>query len=323
MKVSLITTILNEEKSIGLMLDSVAIQTQLPDELVIVDAGSTDRSLEIIESFNKRHKNIKINLITKPGVNRSEGRNLAIEKSQYQIITATDAGCELDKDWLKNVTVSFKNKDVQVVAGKYEIKSNKISFLVPAINASVDFQKVDPANFLPSSRSIAFRKNAWKHVGGYPEKLNTAEDLVFAQKLHQHHLKQDYADQAIVYWYPPQSFRKIVKQFYNYAYGDGRAGLESKHSQLYIAKTFILFVFIWLFLSFYISINQLIVFYLLIILLLSVKKLNHSLYKKFLKNNFILVMLVNFSWVIILFPITLFGFWLGWSKRIINYHEKK
>ena len=39
--------------------------------------------------------------------------------------------------------------------------------------------EVDPATFLPSSRSVAFRKAAWAAVGGYPEWLDYCEDLVF------------------------------------------------------------------------------------------------------------------------------------------------
>ena len=37
--------------------------------------------------------------------------------------------------------------------------------------------------FLPSGRSIAFKKSAWKEVGGYPENLYTGEDTLFDLKL--------------------------------------------------------------------------------------------------------------------------------------------
>ena len=40
-------------------------------------------------------------------------------------------------------------------------------------------EEIDPARFLPSSRSVAFTRRAWEQVGGYPEWLDYCEDLVF------------------------------------------------------------------------------------------------------------------------------------------------
>ena len=51
MKVSLIVTALNEEDSIGGLLDSVTGQIKIPDEVIIVDAGSTDNTVQLIEEF--------------------------------------------------------------------------------------------------------------------------------------------------------------------------------------------------------------------------------------------------------------------------------
>jgi glycosyltransferase involved in cell wall biosynthesis len=51
MKVSLVTTVLNEEKTIEKFLDSVISQTRKPEEVVIVDGGSTDETLEKVQKF--------------------------------------------------------------------------------------------------------------------------------------------------------------------------------------------------------------------------------------------------------------------------------
>ena len=54
-----------------------------------------------------------------------------------------------------------------------------------AMGATVlpDLADVDPATFLPSSRSVAFTRQAWQRVGGYPEWLDYCEDLVFDLRL--------------------------------------------------------------------------------------------------------------------------------------------
>ena len=61
MKISLITTVLNEEKTIKFLLQSIEVQTKKPDEVVIVDAGSTDQTVQLIKAWQKRSK-LKIRL---------------------------------------------------------------------------------------------------------------------------------------------------------------------------------------------------------------------------------------------------------------------
>lgn len=53
MRVSLIFTVLNEEKSVKNLLDSLLKQTRKPDEIVVVDGGSKDRTVEILKQYRK------------------------------------------------------------------------------------------------------------------------------------------------------------------------------------------------------------------------------------------------------------------------------
>src|SRR3989344_8122848 len=110
-KLSLIVTVLNEEKYIGKLIDSIAIQSKIPDEIVIADGGSTDNTLSVISNLKSQisNKGIKIKVIVKKG-NRSVGRNEAIRISKGNIILSTDAGCTLDKNWVKNISAPFATK---------------------------------------------------------------------------------------------------------------------------------------------------------------------------------------------------------------------
>jgi len=78
--------------------------------------------------------------------------------------------------------------------------------------------------FLPSGRSIAFKKSAWKAVGGYPENLYTGEDTLFDLKLKEIGKKFKLAKTAIVYWRGRNTIGKFIKQFYLYGKGDGESG---------------------------------------------------------------------------------------------------
>jgi hypothetical protein len=131
--------------------------------------------------------------------------------------------------------------------------------------------EINPATFLPSSRSIAFRKATWEVVGGYPEWLDYCEDLVFDLRLKalsqnpsphafgspprvqrggalryfetsvpstQHSALSTqfaFAPDAVVAFRPRGSLKSFFKQYYLYARGDGKADLwRKRHAARYL-----------------------------------------------------------------------------------------
>ena len=86
-------------------------------------------------------------------------------------------------------------------------------------------QDIDPQAFLPSSRSVAFRKSAWAAVGGYPEWLEHSEDLVFDKALRERFGPFAFAPEAVAYFRPRPSLRAFYRQYHAYARGDGKANL--------------------------------------------------------------------------------------------------
>jgi glycosyltransferase involved in cell wall biosynthesis len=219
MKTSLISTVLDEEKTIDFFLKSILRQTKKPDEIIIVDAGSTDKTIKKIKEWQKK---LPIKLIIKPGANRSQGRNIAIRNAKYQNIAISDAGCILASNWLKEITKPLENKETFVVAGNYQpIAKTPFQECLVAYTCA-DIRQKDKRQFLPSSRSIAFKKKVWKKVGGYPKKLNYCEDLVFDQKIKRAGFSFRFSPKAVVYWPQRKTPQGAFKQFYNYAFGDGQ-----------------------------------------------------------------------------------------------------
>ncbi|MBI4097671.1 MAG: glycosyltransferase [Candidatus Levybacteria bacterium] len=221
MKISFITTVLNEEETIEGLLEGLKLQSKLPDEVIIVDGGSRDNTLSVISNFQFPISNKKIKIIQKKG-NRSQGRNTAIKNSSGDIIICTDAGCIPDKDWIKNITKEFEDKEIDVVAGFYKPKTNGIFEKCLSTYTCVMPDKIDPDNFLPSSRSIGFKKSVWDSVK-YPEWLDTCEDLYFSRELKRRGFKFAFAKNAIVYWRQKKNLLQAFFQLLGYAIGDGRA----------------------------------------------------------------------------------------------------
>jgi len=238
MKTSFIATVLDEEDVIDEFIYSLLHQSKKPDEIIIVDGGSKDKTVEKL----KQHK--KVTLIVKNG-NRSVGRNEGIKKASGDIILISDAGCSLEKDWVKNITTPFHDTEIAVVSGYYKPITHNVFEKSLSTYTCVMPDRVNPENYLPSSRSIAFRKSSWQNVGGYPENLNTCEDLVFAKKMKKDGMKFVFIKNAIVFWPQRKNISEAFKQFYEYAKGDGAAHYFRSQTPLlflrYIVAFFLIF----------------------------------------------------------------------------------
>jgi glycosyltransferase involved in cell wall biosynthesis len=223
MKVSLISTVLNEANNLHVFLESLKKQSKLPDEVVICDAGSTDGTVKILQDFAKIFPR-PVKLIVKQG-NRSHGRNVAIYHAQHEIIAGTDAGCLLDHRWLEHLMAPFdEDPSVDVVSGFYEARG-ETDFEKCAALVTLSTRGIKPDTFLPSARSIAFKKSAWQAVGGFPEHLEFAEDTFFALALRNSGKYFVFAGEALVYWRPRTSTREIYSQARSYARGNREAGI--------------------------------------------------------------------------------------------------
>ena len=248
MKTSFITTVFNEEETIKKFLDSLYEQSVLPDEIVLVDAHSTDQTAKIIQEYFDNHKEIPSKLIIKK-CNRAVGRNEAIEQATGEIILCSDAGCVLGKQWIKHLVEKFDEKHIDVVSGYYKPTMHTVFERCLATYTCVMPDKIDPKHFLPSSRSIAFKKSAWEKVKGYPEWLNTCEDLVFAKKLQVKGFHFVFAEHAIVHWAQQKTFLQAYKQFFSYAKGDGNARYIRPQVPFLYGRYFLALLLIPLFLS--------------------------------------------------------------------------
>jgi glycosyltransferase involved in cell wall biosynthesis len=239
-RTALIVTVLDEADTIDALLESIAAQTCSPDEVVVVDGGSRDGTWARLESWTAR---LPLHLIRAPGAGIARGRNLAIEAASASVIAVTDAGVRLEPDWLAQLHATLTD-DVDVVSGFFE--ADPRTAFERAMGATVlpSLADIDPATFLPSSRSVLFRRAAWSAVGGYPEWLDYCEDLVFDLALQHAGHGFGFAPAARVWFRPRGSLTAFFRQYYRYARGDGKADLfRRRHAiryAVYAALAFLL-----------------------------------------------------------------------------------
>lgn len=262
MKVSVVVTVLNEEKSIERLLRGLLAQTRPADEIIVVDGGSSDGTrLNIKYQISKLQiKNLKF--LIRSG-NRSIGRNYGIGRAKSKIIAVTDAGGYPKEDWLEKITAPFADREVDVVSGYYKSLAK-----TPFEKCATPYFLVMPdkvwrgMEFLPSSRSIAFRKDIWRKAGEYPEEFSHNEDFVFDHRLKKAGAHISFEPEAIVWWQPPARPAEAARKFFRYAQGDAEAGINRPKIKYIFVRytaglvllllrydlllfTFILFYFLW------------------------------------------------------------------------------
>lgn len=226
-KVSLVIPVRNEADSIEDLLASIGRQTFAPDEIVIVDGGSIDDTLSILERKAVEDKRLKV--IAAGPATPGKGRNIGIASARNEWVALTDAGIRLDENWLAELVAKSANTDF--VYGNYSPvlrQSNADGkdsvFLTAAAVAYV-------APLAPNStrgRSIAsclLRKKVWEMAGGFPD-LRAAEDLIFMEQCDKLNFASTNAPGAIVYWSLRPDISSTFAKFRLYSKHNVRAGRQ-------------------------------------------------------------------------------------------------
>jgi glycosyltransferase involved in cell wall biosynthesis len=109
--VSIVITTRNEERYLGRTLSALKKQTYRPLEIIVSDAESTDKTVQVAKKFGAR------TVIKRTSV--PEGRNLGAEKAIGEILVFVDADTMLEEDWVERAVNDLKKKDVDMVLGVF------------------------------------------------------------------------------------------------------------------------------------------------------------------------------------------------------------
>ena len=224
--ISLVCTVLNEGESLRGLLESIVRQTRPPDEIVFVDGGSSDNTVAILREYERK---LPLRLLVEPGCNISAGRNRGVDAAHGHILAVTDAGVTLVPEWVERITTPLlHDPTVRVVAGWFEADPRTLFEAALGATTLPHVRDIVPDTFLPSSRSVAFRKAVWSAAGGYPEWIDYCEDLIFDLRLKQIAGDFVFVPGAVAHFRPRSSLASFYRQYYRYARGDGKADLWRK-----------------------------------------------------------------------------------------------
>lgn len=202
------------------LIESLLAQSRSPDEIIAVDGGSTDATVELLYAYAARQARLRV--IALEEANIAEGRNIAVANARHNYIASADGGVEYPKSWLANLVRPLEvDPDVDVVCGYFEAKPKTffeecVAAVLYPTRSLVDWDK-----FLPSCRSVAFKRKVWEDLGGYPEWLprGIAEDTDLFLRARKAGYKFTYASDATCYWRPRRNFSEVFKQYFYYTRG--------------------------------------------------------------------------------------------------------
>jgi glycosyltransferase involved in cell wall biosynthesis len=239
--ISVVVTVRDDRAGVEEMLAGLRAQTRAPDEVIVVDGGSRDGTLELLR--DRADEGLPLRVIEAPGTNISGGRNRGIEAAENEWVACTDAGCRPVPGWLESL--GRAREDGTLLTGVFTAEGHTLFQRLVGLTHYPDPGEIGAAGVLmrvshrifgrgfrashAGGRSMAFTKSAWRVVGGFPEDVYAGEDQAFSLALVRHGYRPRLVPEASVAWRPPPTWRQNARMFFTYCRGDIRSPGRGRH----------------------------------------------------------------------------------------------
>ncbi len=222
MKISILIPCYNEELMIERCVFSCHNQTRLPDEIIIVNDCSTDKTLDILKRFDKN-----VRVITTPNNmgNKSYAQEYGLQFVSGDVFITTDGDTVLDKNFVERIEKDMEDNSIAAVSGY--VRSFKYNWITACraldytIGQNIDKLAASYLNFIlvvPGAAG-AFRTSIFKNEITFSHDTLT-EDLDFTYTLNYLGYKIKYDRKAICYTQDPFNLYSYIHQMRRW-YGGG------------------------------------------------------------------------------------------------------
>jgi glycosyltransferase involved in cell wall biosynthesis len=177
--ITVIIPLYNKEKHIKKTLESVLRQSFIDFELLLINDGSTDSSLALVNRFNDS----RIQVINQDNKGVSSARNLGIKKAKTPFVALLDADDIWQKKHLENlVKLQQKYPDEQVFASAYSVQfknKKQIFTLKETFENPLNFFKNSLQFSILNSSNVLLNKNIFEETGLFNTQYKGGEDTDF------------------------------------------------------------------------------------------------------------------------------------------------
>lgn len=235
-KTPLVTVIVpayNEEKAIGKTVDALLSLSYANKEIIVVDDGSTDRTLEVARSYAKGDL---VKVLTKPNGGKWDALNTGIEVAKGEFIVCIDADTLLDPNAIQHLIKHFKDPNIAAVAGNVKVGNRhglltKLQALEYVVGINLHRRSeayLQNVTVVPGPIG-AFRASVLKEIGLF-EGDTFAEDADITFRILRAGYKTVFEARAFGYTEAPTSMTSLAKQ--RYRWYRGSLQVLSKHKDM-------------------------------------------------------------------------------------------
>ena len=233
--ISIVVPAYNESEVIQASLSSL-LELRYPYyEIIAVDDGSTDGTLEKMKEFEGNHYGVKVTVVSKENGGKAEALNYGLRRSKAPIVVCMDSDSRLKPEALRYAVTHFRDPNVGAVAGNVKVVNrHNIWTELQALEYIEGLNIVRKAqafwrsvNVIPGPIGI-FRRMAIEGTGGY-DSDTFAEDFDMTVKILADGWKIHYEPKAVAFTEAPEELLDIIKQRYRWSRGILQALRKQKH----------------------------------------------------------------------------------------------
>lgn len=227
LSVSIVVPVRNAAGTLPLCLAALARLDPAPMEIVLVDNGSTDDSLSLLQSFQRDHPSSAVRVLGESRLGASAARNAGIRAARGEVVAFTDSDCTPDQAWLDHLIKPFADPAVAASAGR--ILAAPARTTVELFSALYTLQSNDkPARFdhwspweggFPTA-NMAVRKVVLEKLRGFDEAVCLyGEDYDLCARIYAQGGAVAFVPDAVTHHHHRTTVRGMVRQ----AFGFGRS----------------------------------------------------------------------------------------------------
>lgn len=195
MKISIITITYNSAKSLPRTLESVQSQTYPDIEHVVVDGASTDGTRKMIESYAKRHKNVRWISEKDKGIYNALNKGIAMATGNVIGFLHSDDVLFSNRS-IEQIAAAFEDKNIDVVYG--DLQYCREGKIVRRWKSNAFHPCSLKYGWMPPHPTVYVRKEVYKQVGEYDEWFRISADYDMMLRIFTAGYKSKYIPEVLV-----------------------------------------------------------------------------------------------------------------------------
>jgi len=240
--VSVIIPTLNEEKYIRPLIQSILKQSDVVKEILIIDGGSTDRTIEYAKEFNA-----KVRILHNPDRTTPYAFNLGVKKSKGNYIFICGAHAVVGDNYIKDALKYMTEYQADIVGGSHLYLDDDKKTFGQAVSFAMSTKLgggtstyrygTEPC-FTDTVAFGVYKSEVFDHVGLFNTDLTVGQDAEFNYRCYRYGKKILFHPKLITYYYPRSEPYSLATQMLSY--GVARKKINEMYKEKTKSNAFIL-----------------------------------------------------------------------------------